>query len=585
MRHRTILYSLALAALIALFSAPVLGDSQSQLDPTAQQQTVDAAIGHLFTQTAEAQGQAMLTQTIEAGFQQAQTATAAFPTTVQAGFDRALTATAEAERAHYGATLQAVRTPLSTESISRLGHVTALPDSRGVVSLAFSPDGRRLAAGGIFPDTGKLWDMTTGEPLNVFPDGGSAINRVALSETVLAAVQENTVIVLDYDGNIVFSQPGDFAPILSLAFSPDGTVLAVAGGAEERQPADFAIRLWDASTGEAIRQLVGHTAPVLSLAFSPDGTLLASASADDTIRLWDAADGTEAGVLEGHEQAVGDVAFSPDGMLLASVSFDNTVRLWDMESQTEQAVFEEVTPGVVLSVAFSPDGSLLASTGLDGVRLWNVATQESQGLISSQTVVNSLAFKPDGTLLAFASADLVGLWGVTGQPITPAPSGTATPTPSIAPTPLPPNYPTPTTAQLNVAEQVFEGGRMLWIQPTHQIWVLVVTATGRGAWTVYDDTFEEGEPEFDPAIVAPAERYQPMRGFGKLWRENPAVRQALGWATTPEFGYVSPYEYHPGGEVVEGSYIPGPGYHVLYSLYGEQFRFNESDGTWELGSE
>jgi len=161
-----------------------------------------------------------------------------------------------------------------------------------------------------------------------------------------------------------------------------------------------------------------------------------------------------------------------------------------------------------------------------------------------------------------------------------ASAGTATATR----TPLPPNFPTPTTAQINVAEQVFEGGRMLWIQPTQQIWVLVVTETGRGTWTVYQDTFEEGEPESDPSIVAPVGLLQPMRGFGKLWRDNPEVREALGWATTPEFGYVSPYEYHPGGEMVDGDYVPGPGYHVLFSLYGEQFRFNETDGTWELGS-
>jgi hypothetical protein len=161
-------------------------------------------------------------------------------------------------------------------------------------------------------------------------------------------------------------------------------------------------------------------------------------------------------------------------------------------------------------------------------------------------------------------------------------SESMTPTPTV--TALPTIFPTATTAEIQVAEQVFEGGRMLWVQPTDQIWVLVVTETGHGTWTVYNDTFEEGDPEFDPNIVPPQGLYQPTRGFGKLWRENVEVREALGWASTPEFGYVSPYEYHPGGEVVDDEYIPGPGYHILYSLYGEQFRFNEADGTWELGS-
>jgi hypothetical protein len=162
---------------------------------------------------------------------------------------------------------------------------------------------------------------------------------------------------------------------------------------------------------------------------------------------------------------------------------------------------------------------------------------------------------------------------------------TATPTllPTPAPTPTVEIFPTTTINQIAVAEQVFENGRMFWVEPTEQIWVLVVEGTGRGDWTVYEDTFEEGQPESDPSIEAPPDLLQPMRGFGKLWRENPEVREELGWAVTPEFGYVSNYEYHPGGEVVNGEYVAGPGYHVLFSLYDEAFRFNEADGTWQLG--
>jgi hypothetical protein len=159
-------------------------------------------------------------------------------------------------------------------------------------------------------------------------------------------------------------------------------------------------------------------------------------------------------------------------------------------------------------------------------------------------------------------------------------SPTSTPTATATP---PGPFPTVTISQIQVAEQIFEHGRMYWLQPTSQIWVLVVEEEGNGTWKVYNDTFEEGDPESDPTLVAPTELLQPMRGFGKLWRETPEVREALGWAVTPEFGYVSNYEYHPGGEVVNGEYVRGPGYHVLFSLYDEAFRFNEADGTWQLG--
>lgn len=181
---------------------------------------------------------------------------------------------------------------------------------------------------------------------------------------------------------------------------------------------------------------------------------------------------------------------------------------------------------------------------------------------------------------------------VTAQSV---PAATATQLPTAMPTrtasaasptntALPAGFPTPVNAQISVAEQLFEGGRMFWLQPTGQIWVVIVTGEGRGTWTIYPDTFIEGEVESDPSLVPPNSFLQPERGFGKLWREVPAVREALGWAVTPEFGYTSAYEYHAGGSVDAGGiYTAGPGYHVLYSLYGERFRFNEADGTWQLG--
>ncbi|MFO7321055.1 MAG: hypothetical protein DIU68_004955 [Chloroflexota bacterium] len=156
---------------------------------------------------------------------------------------------------------------------------------------------------------------------------------------------------------------------------------------------------------------------------------------------------------------------------------------------------------------------------------------------------------------------------------------TSTPTPTATPDPRP----TATTGQIQVVEEVFERGRMFYIEPLDQIWVMVVTGEGRGTWSIYPDTFEEGDAEFDPSIVPPDGLMQPERGFGKLWRENPEVREALGWAVTPEFGYVSEYRYQPGGHFDEnGEFVPGPGYHVLFSLYGEAFRFNEEDNTWQL---
>jgi hypothetical protein len=163
------------------------------------------------------------------------------------------------------------------------------------------------------------------------------------------------------------------------------------------------------------------------------------------------------------------------------------------------------------------------------------------------------------------------------QPVVMAATETATTPPTAQQsTATPDTRPTATTGQIQVAEQVFEHGRMLWIQPRGQIWVMEDTGQGSGKWLIFDDTFEDGEPESDPSLVPPQGKYQPERGFGKLWRTNQTVHDTLGWGITPEFGYVSNYEYHPGGTVD----ALAPGYHILFSLYQERFRFNETDGTW-----
>ena len=92
-------------------------------------------------------------------------------------------------------------------------------------------------------------------------------------------------------------------------------------------------RLWDAHTGEHRTDLIGHADPVVTLAFSPDGNILASGSFKE-IRLWDLTFGEaqRAVVLQGHRDMVTTLAFSPDSKTLASTSFYGTILLWDVEA-------------------------------------------------------------------------------------------------------------------------------------------------------------------------------------------------------------------------------------------------------------
>lgn len=197
--------------------------------------------------------------------------------------------------------------------------------------------------------------------------------------------------------------------IFSVAFSPDGTLLATGD-------AEGGLRLWEVATGKLLSSYEGHVGWVWSIAFNADGQILASCSSDKTIRLWDVNTGKCLKTLEEHTSSIWSIAFSADGKMLASGSDEPKVRLWDVSTGQCRYQLTGHTERI-RSVAFSPDGKSLASGSDDRtVRLWDVNTGECYHICNGHTDhIFSVAYSSDGVTLASGSADgSIRLWSVTG---------------------------------------------------------------------------------------------------------------------------------------------------------------------------
>ncbi len=195
--------------------------------------------------------------------------------------------------------------------------------------VAFSPDGSVLALG-LFDQRITLWDVTSGQPIYTFDmQEENRTKRIEFSPDgalLAVGVYDGTVRLLDIvSGEImnILKYRGE-TDIHDLAFSPDGKYLASGG----RVPA---VILWDVASGEVIRTF-RLTDNSISMDFSPDGTILASAGGyEHEVRLWDVESGDLLRSLP-HNDQIMTVAFSPDGKLLAAGCFDNQIYLWGIST-------------------------------------------------------------------------------------------------------------------------------------------------------------------------------------------------------------------------------------------------------------
>jgi WD40 repeat protein/uncharacterized caspase-like protein len=328
-------------------------------------------------------------------------------------------------------------------------------------AMRFSPDGRLLATySGMFSGQVKLWDVSTGRELRTLAaDAGGAefvsggVRSVAFSRDgrlVAAGSDDGSTKVWDVStGRELYKLGGDNRGtgqngIYGIAFSPDDQRLVTLGGI-----APAGARFWDLTTGQLASELEGVALGGGALygwggpAVTPDGSQILLISQDNrgapSIKFVEIATGREARSVEVPHwdiktNAIGSLAFTPDGRLLSAGwelnkdrSGARSIKLYDLTAQKEQQLFD-LPAGKYASMSFSADGRLLATTFGNNVRLWDTATGAEVRTIDvpslpsrliADSYVWSAVFSPDSHLLATTDSDTqITLWdAATGRAV------------------------------------------------------------------------------------------------------------------------------------------------------------------------
>lgn len=311
---------------------------------------------------------------------------------------------------------------LPENAIARLGTTRFLHGS-GVQAIAYSPDGKLLASAGNNKLV-RIWDARTGREIKTLKGHQQAVRGIAFvkrgdgkpSTLLVSGSTDKTVRIWDLDTGVekkIINLPG---PCGAVAVSTDGKFIAAGTAFQNGDVLVFSL-----TDGVQQQRWRAHAGGVFSLAFSPDGKIIASGGAKGSgspkaandnyaLALWETATGNKIHAFEGHTEIVRAVTFAPDGATLASGGIDpatgRSVRIWDAKTFKTIHTLKGQFGGQVdaRAIAFSNDGQFIAAPDFSHVHIWEAATGNPQETIDTpgHKTVEAIAFDANAWTLTFA---------------------------------------------------------------------------------------------------------------------------------------------------------------------------------------
>ncbi|MCE7947438.1 MAG: WD40 repeat domain-containing protein [Chloroflexi bacterium CFX4] len=277
----------------------------------------------------------------------------------------------------------------------------------GFYSVAYSPDGKTIAAGTVDQNTIRLWDVETGRAGGILQGHRNFPNTLSFSadgKQLASGSSEQSVRIWDVESGSELRLLDEIkARVNIVAYSPDGSLLAVGGSGGN-------VLVYETGDYTVVQTLEMERANIGSLSFSPDGETLAVGAALK-IFLWEVSTGKNLTSFDAHRGSVISLVFSADGSQIISGAFDNAIRVFNANNTREVAQTRAEHARELLYTTFSADGrfSAYATSGDPFIRLVTLADGSTQ-LIDNTNTTSALTFSRDASLLAASSSGSVILY-------------------------------------------------------------------------------------------------------------------------------------------------------------------------------